>query len=521
MQPISGDLVVVIDDQIQSLIEEINDAPQHQQQTRFVDEFQNMMIDQLMGPFGLTRAMFDDRDGGAITTLQNFEKGIAANDADDARHASWKQANEKSFERKDYDAALNAAHDDMRSADGKFYDGYKVASEIPEGPRMDARDHVISASSIERSAKGQLGQTREERVMTATLDDNVVLTAFNMNCSKGEKDLLEWAALPSSKDPSKTNAEYFEVDEQTLLDKYKKATKAVGSTQNRALFSKQSGEFLVEGAKASGKLVIRQILGLLLKDLIDGLVQDVRYLVSKGLAEAKPLMQLVKERIQATYERIKLKWADYLKEGASAGISGFLSTFVTLIINSFITTAKNLVRMIREAVLSIVRAVKLIMAPPPGTESKDIAVEVAKILASSIALCVGIALEEVIQKALEAIPVLLPFAATIAPVITGVVTGALTLFTVMAFDRLRDSFAFQNKQLADVHRGQAVGLLKIKQSMFMLDSAYRHVIVTTEMLRVTFAEDWFEVQAMKAVTTTKAADYRKAVDSLDDLLELF
>ncbi|MBI6673877.1 hypothetical protein YA0637_20230 [Pseudomonas syringae] len=342
-----------------------------------------------------------------------------------------------------------------------------------------------------------------------------------MNCSKGEKDLLEWAALPSSKDPSKTNAEYFEVDEQTLLDKYKKATKAVGSTQNRALFSKQSGEFLVEGAKASGKLVVRQILGLLLKDLIDGLVQDVRYLVSKGLAEAKPLMQLVKERIQATYERIKLKWADYLKEGASAGISGFLSTFVTLIINSFITTAKNLVRMIREAVLSIVRAVKLIMAPSPGTESKDIAVEVAKILASSIALCVGIALEEVIQKALEAIPVLLPFAATIAPVITGVVTGALTLFTVMAFDRLRDSFAFQNKQLADVHRGQAVGLLKIKQSMFMLDSAYRHVIVTTEMLRVTFAEDWFEVQAMKAVTTTKAADYRKAVDSLDDLLELF
>lgn len=174
MQPTSGDLVVVIDDQIQALIEEINHAPQQHQQARFIDEFQNMMIDQLMGPFGLTRAMFDDRDGGAITTLQNFEKGIAANDVDDARHASWKQANQQSFERKDYDAALNAAHDDMRSADGKFYDGYKVASEIPEGPRMDARDHVVSASSIERSAKGQLGQTREERVATATLDDNVV-----------------------------------------------------------------------------------------------------------------------------------------------------------------------------------------------------------------------------------------------------------------------------------------------------------------------------------------------------------
>ena len=41
------------------------------------------------------------------------------------------------------------------------------------------------------------------------------------------------------------------------------------------------------------------------------------------------------------------------------------------------------------------------------------------------------------------------------------------------------------------------------------------------MLRIGFAEDWFEVQAMKVVITTKVADYRKAVDSLDELLELF
>lgn len=72
----------------------------------------------------------------------------------------------------------------------------------------------------------------------------------------------------------------------------------------------------------------------------------------------------------------------------------------------------------------------------------------------------------------------MPSASAIAPVITGVVTGALTLFTVMAFDRLRESFAFQNKQLADVHRGQGVGLLKIKQSMFMhrrcLSTCHRH-----------------------------------------------
>lgn len=521
MHTSSNDLIVQIDDQVEEMIRQINAAPNAQQQAQFVDAFQSMMIDQLMGPFGLTRAMFADRDGGDITTLHNFDKGVVANDADGARHTAWQQANQSTFDRDDYDKALDRAHDDMRSADGKFYDGYKVDAEFPEGPRISARDHVVSASSIERSAKGHLGQTREERVDTATLDDNVVLTGFNMNSSKGEKDLLKWAAEPSTKDPSKTNAQYYEVDPDTLIAKHRTATRAVDSTQNKAVFYKQAGEFMVEGAKTSSKLIARQILGLLLKDLITGLVQDVRYLVREGFNGAKSLMELVKERIHATFERVKKKWAEYLKEGLSAGLSGFISTLVTLVINSFITTAKNLVRIIREVVLSLVRAAKLIMSPPEGTPAGEIALEVMKIFGASVALCVGLALEEVIQKALEAIPVFLPFAATLAPVITGILTGTLTLFTVMAFDRLRDSISFQNKQVADVHRGQTVGLLKIKQSVLLIDNAYRNMTVTAEVLRVQFSDSWNEVQEKKAVTDVQVKGYRDAVTKLDDLMELF
>nr|BBM07392.1 hypothetical protein KPSA3_101092 [Pseudomonas syringae pv. actinidiae] len=151
----------------------------------------------------------------------------------------------------------------------------------------------------------------------------------------------------------------------------------------------------------------------------------------------------------------------------------------------------------------------------------DIAMEVLKILSGTVVLCLGIALEEVIQKALEAVPLLLPFAATLAPVITGVITGALTLFTVLAFDRLKSGIAFRNKALADTHRGQQVNLLRVKQTVVMIDMAYSHMIVSTQVMRTQFENDWLEVQDAKVVTQHRLNDYRNSVNSLDDLLELF
>lgn len=81
------DLIIDIDGQVEVLLQQINSAPNQRQQRDFVESFQNMMIDQVLGPFGLSRALFDDRDGGAITSLHNFEKGVVANDSDGARHA--------------------------------------------------------------------------------------------------------------------------------------------------------------------------------------------------------------------------------------------------------------------------------------------------------------------------------------------------------------------------------------------------------------------------------------------------
>src|SRR5690606_1347703 len=122
-------------------------------------------------------------------------------------------------------------------------------SELPVGPRIAARDHVVSASEVERSSRGHLAQTREQRVETATQEENVVLTAFNMNSSKSDKDLMEWAAQPNIQDPSQTNAAYYALDEGVLTQKYQEARDAVDKVQKKAVLIKQGKEVMLEGGK--------------------------------------------------------------------------------------------------------------------------------------------------------------------------------------------------------------------------------------------------------------------------------
>ncbi|MDA6076156.1 hypothetical protein O0544_02525 [Edwardsiella anguillarum] len=63
------------------------------------------VIGQIIGPFGLSTAMFEDRNGGNVTTLRNFERkddDYVATDSDRALHA---------HSRKDYNAVVRSEYE--------------------------------------------------------------------------------------------------------------------------------------------------------------------------------------------------------------------------------------------------------------------------------------------------------------------------------------------------------------------------------------------------------------------------
>ena len=507
----SSDVVIEIDEQIAILIEEINSTPSEQQQKDFSKACCDVVVDALMGPFGLTSAMLVDRNGGNITTVHNFEKGIyAPRDAD--RHQHYQEAQVERFDRSDYEKDLPGERRKLFKSEPHIEDAY-TGGELPKDGSAH-RDHVISAHDIEKSAKGHLGQTRDERVATANRDKNKVWTGSRLNQSKNDQDLIEWSARQNSQDSSKTNAEFYGVDKERMEKAYRAARVSVDREQNMSVFKKQSVEFMSEGSREAGKLALRQVLGLLIKDLVEGLIDDVRTLMREGFKNLQHLAILIKKRIKSTMERIKDKWAEYLKEGAAAGISGFLSSFMTLIINSFVTTAKNIVRIIREGCLSLVRALKMIVSPPPGVSKSEVVYEVFKILSGAVVAAIGIGLEETIKKGIEAVPLLLPFAGPIAEALTGMLTGIASLTVLLTFDRIKEHLAFRNKQLADVYRDQTIVMLKIKKTVLVLDQATNYVQISTSHLCEEFQKDWVEIQAFKSKTAEKVGAYTSAVDNL-------
>lgn len=516
-----NDLVIEIDEQIARLIEEINAEPTASA-IDFSASLSAVVIDAVMGPFGLSASMFADREGGDITTHHNFQQGIVANDADRARFDAWQHAQKDPFDRtganaaQSYDHQLKAERKPLFQKTERIEDAY-TGKELPKDGRAH-RDHVVPAAQIERSSKAHLGMSREERVRLANHDTNLVWTEAGLNQSAGMRDKLEWAEQTKRRDGVEmSNADYFDVDRERLETAHTRANRRIDSAENLAVLKKQAGEFLTQGGKEAGALAIRQVIGILLKELATGLIDDVKKIVRDGFQSIEHLARLLRARLIALAERIKAKWTAYLAEGVSGGLAGLMSSLVTLLINSFITTAKRVVTIIRECTLAVVRSVKLIVAPPADMSGQEIAIGVMKLLSGGIVTAATLLLQESVAKALESVPLFAPFAQDIATVLVAILSGTMGLLTVLCFDRLKSHIAFHNKALADVHRGQAVAFLKVTQTRVMIEQAARHMSETTGQLELRLAESWAVIEDESSKADAAISNYGRSIERLRTL----
>lgn len=509
------ELVIEIDDRVELLLQEINSAPPGQA-VDIAQSLHSVVIGSILGPFGLSATMFDDSEGGSVTTVHNFDKGVTANGSDAARYEAYVRAQSETFNRKDYEAPLPGERETIFKQVDSVENHYTRAEMVKDGNAV--RDHVVSAHEIEMSAKGHLGQTREERVATANKDENKVWTDRSLNSSKGDDDLLEWANRANAQDPSRTNAEFYNADPERINEAYGRARQAVERAQNFAVLKKQAREFARQGGIEAGKLAFRQVLGLLLKELAEGVIQDIKALIREGFQSLKQLADMLRLRIEQTIARFKERWADYLKEGAMAGLTGFLSSLATLLINTLITTAKHVVTIIREGTVAVVKSVKLIISPDPGMTTSDVAYEVLRLLSGALTTAVGLATHEALAKGLMSVPLLTPFANEIAGVVTALLSGTAGLLVVLAFDYVKQAVAFRRKQHADIHRGHAVTLLKIQCTTVMIATAHEYVATTHDRLQLTLANDWAEIEEAGTVADAAIDDYGNAVAALGHLL---
>lgn len=434
---------------------------QKQRVDELLDSCKDEVIKQIIGPFGLTQAMFDDKTGGNVTTLHNFEQGIVAIDEDKARHDEWQSALNNNVDRKSHDAKKDAWKKKTFQAmkDGeKVTDGYtgqdlgvKTGTTIDKQENRIDAEHVTSVAEIERDSKNHLfakGDSSEERldarVQLSVGDHNLTFIEGGMNNSKSDKDLKKWADSPISEDhaketgnPNMTNAEYYALNPELVEKAYQESKDHIKSEQLKNQIKKQGKELLQTGAEEAARNALRQAMGLVLHEFVNGSFIEVKRIANDPTLKENFVDHLI-EAMRNIIEKIKDKAEHILKSVLSGGVQGFISNLLTFIINNIVTTAAKVVTIIREGLKGLWEAVKLIMNPPKDMSGIEVARQASKIIATVITTSLGIILEKSIEAFLLSIPILAPLAPFISPVITGLLTGIVTALVIFAIDKLFD-----------------------------------------------------------------------------------
>ena len=391
-------------------------------------ECQQQVISQIIGPFGLSAAMFEDRNGGNVTTLHNFSRDDADYIAD--KDISSYEQSTKDFDRADYAVGNFSKKSRELRASGK--DSYTGKDAAPGD--MDA-DHVTSLKTISKNKKVHLGlETGEslDRVKKmANSDKNLAATRKSINASKGAGSLDELA---------KRRGEEYELDPELVAQAQKRSEDHIASTVDTALMKKQGMELLQTGSKQAAMMGIRQALGLLLTELVNGLFNELKVLIKQGIEAGKTLLEEIRRRLVSVVEKVAKKIPDAMGQLFQGGVSGFMSNLLTFLLNNFLSTAKRFVTVIREGLLGLFRAFKMIFFPPKGMTDDQALQAGLKILTAVVVTSVGLLLNETVAAFMVTVPFLKPLADLITPVLIGIMTGLLSAFLAYQIDGLFDRY---------------------------------------------------------------------------------
>jgi len=392
---------------------------------QLMESCQQEVLRQIIGPFGLTPAMFDDKDGGNVTTQHNAEKDIFAKESEEYDRTDY-----------DYDPAKGKK---MREAvkngsmnSQEFVDTYTGKTEQTKRTNIKGKlvmnaelDHLIPVKNIH--GKGGWMKGKEGRTELSSTNDNLHYTTHKTNRSKSAKAPEEFLSEEKGYDKNRIDP---------LVNSAKEAIeKGQPSTSERL---KYHGEELAkEGSKDAGKNALRQALGVVLHEFTNGSFVEIKVLLKKRNNEQNLIDQLI-ESLKRVMNRVINKLKAALEAALQCGVQGFISNLLTFLINSLITTSKKIVTIIRESMQSLWEAIKMMVNPPEGMSTLEITRQVTKIIAAVVTTGLGMLMEESVKGFIMSIPILIPIADVLSIALTAILTGIAGALIVYGIDQIFD-----------------------------------------------------------------------------------
>lgn len=396
-------------------------------------EYRSVLFNSLITTFGLDSFLFRDIDGGNVQTMHNAKNKVYANE-------EFRERGERQYKRDDYATAnyMNARRKQDFQQNEKIVDGY-TGKDLPKDGRAHL-EHVVSAKENHDNVEMRILFSKNGMHEIVNDKNNTIYTDSSLNMSKSDSSLGEWKDKPNRKNQDKTNAEAFELDEKMATKVDKNARKVIEEKVARKKMQHYAGSIASDSIKQGGKLAVRQALGVVLTEaaccLIDEVPQIMRDL--KQNFSIEQFFEKMAKLVGETFNRIKLKFKavwDALGEGF---FSGIFTSITTAVVNMFLTTAKNVVTLIRQCFVSITAALKVLILNPDKLSAGERTVAALKILLTGASAVLGVIANQAVSDILSgtgiaAIPLVGEVLVDVIPAFIGTLLTGIMTVTVLHY----------------------------------------------------------------------------------------
>ncbi len=402
-----------------------NPEPVEPIMTSIFKQYERVLVESLITSFGLD-FILKDRHGGSVDTIYNVRQI-----GKDRRIKYKNEHNQKAYEnRVVYNKSVGATYrsDEYYKSKGAQAKNKKIVGaliddysgeKLSRNAKVDV-EHVMSIKEIHEDSGRVLAEI--DGLHLANSDENLRVTDRSINRSKNDKTVDEYCKWLEKTNHARSaeleklkNKEKLTDKERAKLHKYEQlalikqgemkkhdaiARKSYEAKLAQAYYTspKFAKDLGLAAVNTSVRMGVRQALGFVFAEMWFAVKEEFKKSEIQGDFDLSNFLKALGNGLKKGYENAKKKYTELFSCFFDGAVSGVLSSITTTLCNIFFTTAKNVVRIIRQSYASLVEAAKILFINPHNYTFGERMRAVVKIIATGASIVMGTLVREAIDK---------------------------------------------------------------------------------------------------------------------------
>lgn len=398
-------------------------------------QYERVIVESLITSFGLD-FLVKDHHGGDVDTINNVRK-IGSDPqmeykskANEDVYNNRGKYNDRDYKKDSYYQKMqHTARDDYHENGRTVGDAYTgsdlhfLGKSKGANPKINAEvDHVIATKAI-HDDRGRVLSGLNGKAL-ADSPENLQFTNKSLNASKQDAEIPDYI---------EKHPELLPEVKEKMMNRYNKAKSAYEAKLARAYYT--SPAFAKDVAKAAGnvgvRMGLRQALGFIFTEVWFAVKDE--FINMSDRFDIHELFIAIGNGIKRGFENAKQKYIEIFAKFREGIIAGTLSSLTTTLCNIFFTTAKSVVKVIRQTYASVVQAAKILFINPDNLPFGEQMRAAIIVISTGASIVVGSLVSEAIGKTgIGSIPTLGDVVQTFCGTF---VTGIMSCTLLYFFDR--------------------------------------------------------------------------------------